>query len=354
VEKLNKLLKETSVLNISDLDKIVIISDIHLGNRRKMDDFFHNGPFFKYVLENYYEKENYHLILNGDIEELHRFSLKEIAFRWKDIYKIFKRFYKQGKLSKLFGNHDYELSLRKKLPFKIPVKEAIRLQYHQNQLFIFHGHQASPHFNKVIHWLISLILRIFANLLRIKNFSVAHNHRKKYKIEKRVYDFARKNKIMAIIGHTHRPLFESLSKKETLKFKIENLCREYPLANPEKKTILERRIKKYQKELMDIIKKREDDELINTLYNSSSEPLVPCMFNSGCAIGKSGFTTIEINDGNIRLVYWFDTTISKKYLNFNGYELLQLKGTSFFRVILKEDSLDYLFTRIKLLSDIDS
>jgi UDP-2,3-diacylglucosamine pyrophosphatase LpxH len=351
MEKLAKLLEDTPIVDIGENDKILIISDLHMGNGRKMDDFRHNGGFVRYVLEYFYEKENYHLVLNGDIEELHRFTLKEITAHWKDLYQVFKRFQQRRKLYKLIGNHDYELALKKKLPSKIPVMESLKLRYNHNDVFIFHGHQASPYFNVVVHWLISIILRFFANLLRIKNFSVAHNHRKKYKIEKRVYDFARKNKIMAIIGHTHRPLFESLSKKETLKFKIENLCREYPLANPEKKSLLERRIKKYQKELMEIIKKREDEDLISTLYNSSSEPLVPCMFNSGCAIGKSGFTTIEIDRGHIRLVYWFDTMVSKKYLDFNGYHIEPLKDTPYFRAVLKEDNLNYLFTRIKLLSD---
>ena len=313
IEKLTKLFEDTAIVDIGDNDRILIISDLHMGNGRKMDDFRHNGTFVQYVLENFYEKTGYQLILNGDIEELHRFSPKTITLRWKEIYKIFKRFQQRRRLYKLIGNHDYKLSLKKKLPFNIPVIESLKLRYNHNDLFIFHGHQASPYFNEVAHWLISIILRFFANLLRIRNFSVAHNNRKK--------------------------------------FKIENLCREYPLAFPEKKSLLERRIKKYQKELMEIIKKREDEDVISTLYNSSSEPLVPCMFNSGCAIGKSGFTTIEIDQGHIRLVYWFDTTVSKKYLDFNGYQVEPLKGTPYFRAVLKEDNLDYLFTRIKLLSD---
>ena len=351
MEKLTKLLHDTPAIEITDKDKFVIMSDLHMGNGHTIDDFRHNGDFLHYVLENVYEKDDYSLILNGDIEELHRFSLHSITSRWQGIYKIFKRFYLRQKLVKLFGNHDYELSLKKKHPFNIPVEEAVKLRYNRNDLFIFHGHQASPYFNKVIHWFISIILRFFANLLRIKNYTVAQNNRKKFKIEKHVYDFARKNKIMAIIGHTHRPLFESLSKKEALKFKIENLCREYPSSSPGQKEILERRIKKYKIELMDIINKREEEDLISTLYNSSSEPLVPCMFNSGCVIGKSGFTTIEISHGFIRLVYWFDSSISKKYLDFNGYKPQQVNDTPYYRVVLKEDSLDYLFARIRLLSD---
>ncbi|MCU0290332.1 MAG: metallophosphoesterase, partial [Acidobacteria bacterium] len=291
MEHLEKLFKNTSAVDITDSDNLVIFSDLHMGDGSKTDDFLHNGLFFQNILENYYEQNDYKLILNGDIDELHRFSLKAVTSRWQDIYKVFKRFHDRQQLFKLVGNHDFELSLMKRTSGDIPVLEALKLCYQGQYMFIFHGHQASHKYYNKLHWFINIFLRFFANGLGIKNYSVAHDKRKKYKIEKRVYDFARKKKIMALIGHTHRPLFESLSKQETLKFKIENLCREYPLADLERKTVLKKGIIKYKKELRDILYKRED--LISNLYNSNAEPLVPCMFNSGCAIGKSGITSIE-------------------------------------------------------------
>lgn len=39
---------------------------------------------------------------------------------------------------------------------------------------------------------------------------------------------------------------------------------------------------------------------------------IPCLFNSGCVIGKRGVTAPEIEEVNIRLVHWFDSRISKK------------------------------------------
>ncbi len=351
MEQLENIFTNTPAVNISDSDDLVIFSDLHMGDGSKMDDFLHNGPLFQYILEHYYEKKNYKLILNGDIDELHRFSLKAVTTRWHELYKVFKRFDNRRSLFKLVGNHDLELSLIKRTPEDIPILEAIKLRYHDQYILIFHGHQASHRFYNRLHWFINIVLRFFANSLRIRNYSVAQNKKKKYKIEKRVYDFARIMKIMALIGHTHRPLFESLSKQETLKFKIESLCREYQAADPARKTVLEKRIIKYKKELREILYKREEEDLISNLYNSNAEPLVPCIFNSGCAIGKSGITSIEISRGNIRLVYWFDKNVSQKYFDFNGYQLEQLEGSSYYRVILKEESLNYMFTRIRLLSD---
>ena len=59
---------------------------------------------------------------------------------------------------------------------------------------------------------------------------MAESSRRRFRVEKRMYNFARKKKIMALIGHTHRPLFESLPRLDTLKIEIENLCRAYPRA----------------------------------------------------------------------------------------------------------------------------
>ncbi|HLP59976.1 MAG TPA: metallophosphoesterase [Candidatus Deferrimicrobium sp.] len=350
MEQLEKIFINTPAVDITDRDKLVIFSDLHMGDGGRMDDFLHNAPLFKHILENYYEKKNYKLTLNGDIDELQRFSLKKVTTRWQDLYKIFKRFHNGQSLFKTVGNHDLELSFIKRKPENIPIREALKLRYHKQFIFILHGHQAGNWIFKKIHWLIHIVLRIFANSLRIRNYTVAQNNRKKFKVEKRVYDFARKTKIMAIIGHTHRPLFESLSKKENLRFKIENLCREYPAANAAKKKVLEKRITKVKKALQEILHKKEED-LISNLYNSNLEPLIPCIFNSGSAIGKRGITSIEISHGNIRLIYWFDKNVPQKYFDLNGYELEQLEDSPYCRVVLKEESLNYMFTRIELLAD---
>ena len=78
--------------------------------------------------------------------------------------------------------------------------------------------------------------------------------------------------------------------------------------------------------------------------------IIPCIFNSGCVIGKSGITGIEITNGLIKLVHWFDKTKTSKYMNFNSYIPEQLSDTDYYRVVLKEDHLDYIFSRIHLLN----
>lgn len=359
LKRLNNLYKETPVKDISPGDKIVIFSDLHLGNGGRMDDFAHNGNFFLYILKNYYSPKNYRLILNGDIEELHRFSLKGIFSRWQELYRILEGFHRRDSLFRLLGNHDYRLHAKRHSHAKrnshhhfllnIPLLDALKLRWKGNDILIFHGHQAGR-FNGYLHAVITFFVRYFANPLGIGNYSVAFDSQKKYKVEKRVYDFAKERKILALIGHTHRPLFESLSRIDTLKFRIEKMCRKYPLFGLQEQQELEKKIKRFKEELQSLIRKETSEEniYIHTLYGE--DPMVPCIFNSGCGIGRNGMTAIEIKKGEIRLVYWFDSTRTGKYFNLNGYRPNQLKTSDYYRVILKKESLDYVFSRVKLLS----
>jgi hypothetical protein len=84
------------------------------------------------------------------------------------------------------------------------------------------------------------------------------------------------------------------------------------------------------------------------LYNN--ELLVPALFNSGCTIGKRGITGLEISHGTIALVHWFDRKISDKYLKYNGYNPERYNDSDYFRVVIKQDYLDYIFTRTELLA----
>ena len=346
-DRLNCLYTNTDGIDISMEDKIVIISDLHMGNGGHMDDFAHNSEFLLYVLENHYEPKQFHLVLNGDIEELHRFPLKKILYRYKGFYKLLEKFKRRNALTKLLGNHDYRLRKKKNFLFDTPIEEALKLKWKGDDILIFHGHQAGR-FNEFINTAATFLLRAFGNNLGIKNYTVAFDSKKKYDYEKRTYDFAKSNKILAVIGHTHRPLFESLARTESLKFKIEKLCRAYPLTKPDKKKRLEEKIRKYKAELQKLLHKEKGEGETGSLY--SMDLLVPCLFNSGCGIGRNGVTAIEISNGNIELVYWFDRKRTEKYFHFNGYVPRQLESSDYWRVTLKKETLDYIFSRVKLLS----
>ena len=70
-EIINKRLNTSEVLNLKNINggKVLIISDFHMGAGRG-DDFQENSELIINILEKYYFKNGWYLILNGDIEEL--------------------------------------------------------------------------------------------------------------------------------------------------------------------------------------------------------------------------------------------------------------------------------------------
>lgn len=325
----------------------MIFSDLHMGDGGSTDDFNQNADLFATALEKHYLKENYRLFLNGDVEELQRFKLSKIIEKWQSIYEIFNQFHLRTQLVKSIGNHDLELSLIKDYPYDFHMVDGYQLLWKDQPIFLFHGHQASKKYQKH-NRLIGLTLKYFANPLGIKSYSVAHDSKKQYNIEKRVYHYSYYNNRVSIIGHTHRPLFESLHKVDRLKFKIEQMCRDYARGDHADASEIASSIKSHKKELKSYYKKNEDFNYQNYVYNSIFH--IPCLFNSGTTIGKRGMTCLEIDSGQISLVHWFDESISKKYLKKTGYEASRLGDTNYFRMVINQESLDYVFTRIKLLS----
>lgn len=346
-KKLDKLYEESPSLDINSKKGWVIFSDLHIGDGGSTDDFKRNAKLFSTTLRKYYLRKDHALILNGDVEELQRFQLNKIFERWREVYDLFDVFNDRESLFKTIGNHDLELQLMKNLPFDFKHYESLKLKFGKHSLFVFHGHQASKKYQEH-NDLIGFTLKYFANPLGIKSYSVSHSSKKQYKIEKQVYGFSSFNKVVSIIGHTHRPLFESLHKVDRLKYKIEQLCRDYAIASDESHEAIKAEIKSHKKELKKYYKENKDHSFQSYVYNTLFH--IPCLFNSGCVVGKRGMTCLEIEDGKIRLVHWFDKKISKKYLKSSGYEPEQLGDSDVYRLVINEESLDYIFTRIKFLA----
>lgn len=346
-KKLDKLFESSPVLELNSKKRWVIFSDLHMGDGGMTDDFKQNAKLFTSALSEYYLKEDHALILNGDIEELQRFQIKKIVSQWREVYDLFDAFNKKELLYKTIGNHDLELQLMKDLPFDYRHYDSLRLKYKDNSIFVFHGHQASKKYQEH-NELIGFTLKYFANPLGIKSYSVSHSSKKQYKIEKSAYGFSAFNKVISVIGHTHRPLFESLHKVDRLKYKIEQLCREFAGARVEDQDVIKSEIKAHKKELKQYYRENKDHSFQSYVYNTLFH--IPCVFNSGCVVGKRGMTCLEVEGDNIRLVHWFDKKISKKYLKQSGYEPEQLGDTDFYRLVINEESLNYIFTRIKFLA----
>jgi hypothetical protein len=78
---------------------------------------------------------------------------------------------------------------------------------------------------------------------------------------------------------------------------------------------------------------------------------VPCLFNSGCAIGKKGINAIELTNEDIALVYWFTEGLGKRFISRGGYQIEKLKNTPYRRAVLNQDRLDYIQAKVELLGN---
>jgi len=348
--RLEQLLETAMPITLNRSSKIVILSDLHMGNGGRLDEFRVNAELVKNMLERYYRPKKYSLVLNGDIEELLKFPLASIESRWGDFYELFRKFEQNGFLWKTFGNHDASLREEKNYQLASSLVESVKFRYGEETLLLFHGHQAS-----VFLWetfpLVSkaaiFFLRYIAKPSGIQNFSVAHSSRRRFAVEKAIYEFSNRSKIVSIIGHTHRPLFESLSKVDFLNYKIEDLCRLYPGAEGENRVAIKETMEKMKIELEACYRQGKKIGLRSGLYHNLT---IPSLFNSGCTIGKRGITTLEIEGNSIRLVGWYTDKQNPKFTSDRDNQPSELPSTGFSRIVLNEDSLDYVFSRIHLLA----
>jgi len=344
----------SSIIDISKGGKVLIISDLHMGCGSR-DDLDRNGEMLICILEEYYFKNGWTLVLNGDIEELQRYPLDFIREKWASLYRVFNLFAAENKLYKIVGNHDDKLLYKKSTSssqrsFRYPyqIHNAVKIETGIIPAYVYHGHQLSNiyvRYNRFLEWGVRFIL----TPLGIKNISDARNPRKRFLIEKEAYAFSLKNNCLSIIGHTHRPLFESLGRFDYIKFEIERLVRQYPSSAGEDRQRIEKEVTALRGELGKIKKKERRDVLLQSLYGD--ELPVPCLFNSGSALGKKGINAIEMTNEDIALIYWFTEGKSKKFVTRGDYKIERIEEKPYRRAVLNQNRLDYIFARIKLLGD---
>ena len=344
-EIINKRFHPDSVLDLSQASpegkgKVLIISDFHMGSGRR-DDFHPNGEMVRSVLEDYYYKNGWYLVLNGDIEELAKFRLKDIQTEWARMYRVLDLFASDGRLYKTLGNHDEDLIFEKEYPY--PLYNAVRVETGLVPLYVYHGHQSSrvyTDFNNIVR----LSLRYFLKPVGIRNISSARSPHRRFHVERYAYDFSLNNNCISIIGHTHRALFESLGRFDYIKFEIERLCRDYPASRGGERSYIAHEVSALRYELGKLKRSERREGIRLSLYGD--ELPVPCLFNSGCAIGKKGVNAIELDCDNIAMVYWFAQGQGMKFISRGWYKVEQHSG--YCRAVLNHDRLDYVKAKIEL------
>jgi predicted phosphodiesterase len=332
-------------LDIKGGGKVLVISDFHMGSGHR-DDLHSNGELLKRMLEDYYFRNNWYLVLNGDIEELAKFSYKDIRTEWAEMYRVFDRFADAGRLYKTLGNHDEDLIFEKDYPYSLYY--VLRIITGQIPLYVYHGHQSSRIYTDYNN-LVRLMLRYLLKPVGIRNISSARSPHRRFHAERQAYNFSLKNNCVSIIGHTHRSLFASLGRFDYIKYEIERLCRDYPASRGEDKERIAAEVENLRLELAKLKRSERRDVLRQSLYGD--ELPVPCLFNSGSAIGKKGINAIEVDNENIALVYWFVQGKGMKFISRGWYKVEQLEDTPYCRSVLNQDRLDFIKAKIELLGN---
>jgi predicted phosphodiesterase len=312
LEALTRLYKESSKpksrklkrLNLNDVhQRIIIFSDQHRGTRNGSDDFRICEKTYLTALE-YYNQENFYFINLGDCEELWENTMFGIAKFNEAVYALEKRFILRDAYCKVFGNHDLFWDndplapawLRKVYGKTIRIFTGVLIRaelasHAYLDVFCTHGHQGDKQSdgNVFSKWFVSYIWGPLQNLLEININSPSANNNLKTLHNMYMYDWsAAQVNTLLITGHTHQPVFNSLTHLERL---YKRLQKARTLNNADAIEKIEAEIPR---------RKREYD-----FINQSFDKMKPTYFNSGCCCFDDGtITGIEICDGFIRLIKW--------------------------------------------------
>ncbi|QQL49280.1 metallophosphoesterase [Mucilaginibacter ginkgonis] len=282
-------------------DKFIILSDQHKGARDFADDFALAEKNYLAALE-YYYKQGFYYINLGDSEELWENLLLTVLKHNKETFEAEKKFLTKNAFTKIFGNHDLywdndplaPVTLKNVYGEDVKINEGLvlRTQLKDRPLDIFmtHGHQGDLQSdgNWFSKWFVSNIWGPVQAYLRINPNTPANNDDLKTTHNVLMYEWSGKqDDTLLITGHTHQPVFASLTHIESLYLQRDKA----KAANDETKL----------KSLDEQISRRhlKGDTAINF------KGYKPTYFNSGCCCFDDGdITGIEIADGCIRLIKW--------------------------------------------------
>jgi len=281
---------------------IIIFSDQHKGARDGSDDFALAEKNYLAALD-HYNQNNFFFVNLGDNEELWENNIFSVLKYNKATFEKEKLFVERNAYCKIIGNHDL---FWKNDPFaqqyikKIYGKElkifegiALRVQLKTKYVDVFctHGHQgdAQSDGNWFSKWFVSNIWGPLQSFLEINTNSPSSNDSLKSLHNKMMYDWVYEQPYCILItGHTHQPVFKSLTHLERLYLALEEA--------KEKKD--EAAIAKIEAEIPR--RRREYDFVSNSFRNMN-----PSYFNTGCCCFDDGtITGIELDKGFIRLIKW--------------------------------------------------
>jgi predicted phosphodiesterase len=324
--------KKGVILDLKENSRIIVFSDHHRGAKNGADDFMKAETSYLAALDYYFENKFQYISL-GDSEELWENTLMQVKKHNTITFEAEKKFILKDRFFKVFGNHDLywdnSLIVSQQLKAiygkKLRVFEGVilekdnkeeRIQKQKNgetfsflkkkpeaddealpiancpiTIFLTHGHQgdASSDGNWFSKFFVANIWAPLQSYLRINFNTPAYDEDLKTAHNLIMYEWSAKYKSLVLItGHTHQPVFESLTHPERLYKKLADAIK----ANRTDEA----------NEIEQEIKRRGRD------YKTTPAQYLavkPSYFNSGCCCYRDGdITGIEITHEKISLVKW--------------------------------------------------
>jgi hypothetical protein len=311
--------------------RYVVVADLRMGDGGRKDELAGSRKALFSILSRWYLARGYTLVLNGDVEDLRGFWLKDILAAWPEMYALFDVFAEKGRLRKIVGERD--LSLLRLASYPYELSHCLRLDGERSSILVLHGHQASPPYagrdylsDYIVHWL--------GSSKRPKPEAPDKDGRERFKAERRLYRASSRLGVVAVEGHTRRPLFESLTNRDLVRAEVERLLRESDPRGGSSKLDA----------LVDLYKKE-----------SNKGTGSPCLFCPGRVVGARGLRALEMEGGSLRLVRWSDSERERSAAAKTGPKApapapQSLEGSSYRRYELRSTPIAGLLERVELLA----
>lgn len=330
LDRVLKRARQSGAIAFKKPYRYVLFSDHHKGTRELADDFKPCEPAYLAAIDAYYN-DGYTLVEIGDVEELWENTIPPVMQANAEVFESMTRFYPDRYL-RVGGNHDNawesEVFVRQYLePYFPGIRIWPQILFHyeddagnQGDILCIHGHQGTWD-SDIFDFFPPLVLpylRILQNLTGIGRTSPSKDTHSRGIQDNQMYTWVnRQSKLILIAGHTHRPIWSSMTHLERLVMKLHALkSADTPPAT-------------YSAEEERLKNEISHRARVDPLGVEEMIKLKPCYFNTGCCSFLDGdITGIEIDNGQMRLVKWGEA------------------GGSIVRTILESTSLGKLFASI--------
>lgn len=276
--------------------KWVVVSDQHKGGGDRADDFVRTSPAYQKALHYYFE-QGFCLINNGDAEELWESTLNKIIPVHTQSFEAEKSFVEARRSYRLIGNHDQEYlvkastrtQLDQALGAKVYFYEGLLLKFPDQHYFIAHGHQGDIRSdgNWFSKWVVANIWSPIQRLFKLSINSLSDSLDNISLHNEIMYRWSARQApgLNLVAGHTHQPIFQSLTHFDQLILRLEKVHSE------EERRFIESELHRIRNQFPKDYQPRRPEK--------------PTYYNSGCCCFDDGdMTCLEITNSGVKLVKW--------------------------------------------------